>query len=80
MEFDKEKVADTVLALLSLTLHNETECGALAWKNYDWSVLDVLHERGLIDDPKNKNKSVWLTPDGVRESRRLFAEMFVDAT
>ncbi|MCA9194281.1 MAG: hypothetical protein KDB03_21075 [Planctomycetales bacterium] len=76
MEYDKDKIADTVLALLSLTMHDESELGCRAWKNHDWSVLNRLHERGLIDDPKNKNKSVLLTPAGVQRSRALFDELF----
>jgi len=76
MEYDDDKIADTVLALLTLTVHEESEFGCRAWKNHDWSVLDRLHERGLIDDPKNKNKSVWLTPAGMERSRELFDELF----
>ena len=79
MEYDLEKIENTVLALLSLTIHDESEFGCRAWKNIDWSVLDRLHERGFIDDPKNKNKSVWLTPDGMRRSRELFDEIFAQA-
>lgn len=76
MDYDTDKIADTVLALLTLTLHEENEFGGRAWKNHDWDILNVLHERGLIDDPKNKNKSVRLTADGVKRARTLFAEMF----
>jgi uncharacterized protein DUF6429 len=76
MTYDEQKIADTVLALLSLTIHEESEFGSRAWKSHDWNVLDHLHQRGLIDDPKNKNKSVWLTADGVKRSRELFDQMF----
>ena len=80
MRYNEDKVADTVLALFALTMHDECEYGARAWKQFDWSILDMLHERGLIADPKNKNKSVSLTRDGVQQSRKLFRELFCDET
>lgn len=76
MEYDQELIQNTVLALLSLTIHDESEFCFRAWKNYDWGVLDRLHELGYIDDPKNKNKSVLLTQEGMRRSRELFDELF----
>ena len=36
-----------------------------------------VHEKGLISNPVNKNKSVVLSEEGERESERLFREMFV---
>ena len=76
MEYDGDKIADTVLALLALTIHDESEFGCRAWKNHDWSVLDRLHNRGFIGDPKNKAKSVVLTPVGKQRARELFDELF----
>ncbi|OVZ60429.1 hypothetical protein CDO44_10105 [Pigmentiphaga sp. NML080357] len=35
-----------------------------------------LYQRGFIDDPVNKSKSLWLTDEGVRESERLFMKLF----
>ncbi len=67
-----EKIDQTVLALLSLTLHNDGR----AWKSFDWNVLNRLHEKGMILNPVNKAKSVVLTDEGIAESARLFAEMF----
>lgn len=58
IEHDDDKIADTVLALLTLTMHDENEFGCRTWKNYDWSVLDRLHEAGYISDPKTKHKWV----------------------
>jgi len=76
MEFDDDKITDTVLALLTLTMHDENEFGWRAWKNYDWSVLDRLHEAGYISDPKTKHKSVTMTPDGIQRARKLFDRLF----
>jgi hypothetical protein len=72
LDYDREKVDETVLALLWLTLHDDYR----AWKGHDWDVLDRLHERGYIDDPKNKAKSVLLTEVGKQRSRELFARYF----
>jgi Domain of unknown function (DUF6429) len=32
--------------------------------------------KGMIGDPKNKAKSVWLTDEGLAESERLFKALF----
>ena len=53
MEYDREKVDETVLALLWLTLEGDGR----AWKGHDWDALERLHERGYISDPKSKAKS-----------------------
>jgi hypothetical protein len=39
--------------------------------------MDRLHRKGMIDDPRNQAKSVWLTADGLTESKRLFEALFV---
>jgi hypothetical protein len=42
MAINNDKIDDTALALLYLTLHD----GYRAWKGFDWDVLGRLHERG----------------------------------
>jgi hypothetical protein len=69
---DTDKIDDTVLALLHLTLHD----GARAWKGHDWEVLNRLQRKGMIDIPVSKAKSVLLTDQGLAESERLFRELF----
>lgn len=54
MDLDKAKIDDAVLALLYLGLHD----GVRAWKGFDWDVMNRLHERGDISDPRSKAKSV----------------------
>lgn len=71
-ELDTDKIDDTVLALLSLTM-----CGRdRAWKGHDWDALGRLHEKGMIYDPVGKAKSVSLTPEGLERCERLFRETF----
>lgn len=61
MTLDTDKIDDAALALLSLTLHD----GDRVWKGIDWEITDRLFAKGLIYDPKNKGKSLSLTPGGV---------------
>jgi hypothetical protein len=72
MDIDTEKIDETVLALLYLTLHD----GRRAWKGFDWDTLNRLHAKGLISDPVSKAKSVVLTGEGLRTSERLFNRLF----
>ena len=72
MEYDESEIDDTVLALLYLTLHD----GARAWKGFDFGVMDRLHEKGFILDPRGKSKSVVLTEEGLARSKALFEARF----
>jgi hypothetical protein len=72
MSVNKDKIDDAALALLYLTLHD----GYRAWKGFDWDVLGRLHEKGLIDNPVGKTKSVAFTRDGLDRAELLFNEMF----
>ena len=38
--------------------------------------MNRLHEKGMIENPVNKAKSVAFTTDGLRRSRELFDKMF----
>ena len=42
----------------------------------DFDVMNRLHEKGYIDDPINKTKSVWLTDEGLAKSEELFKKLF----
>ena len=72
-ELDTDKIDQTVLALLYLTLHD----GFRAWKGFDWEALNRLHDKGMIGNPVGRAKSVALTEEGLRESERLFRQMFM---
>ncbi|MFZ2154772.1 MAG: DUF6429 family protein, partial [Bradyrhizobium sp.] len=60
MVLDTDKIDDTALALLYLTLHDDCR----AWKGMDWDVLGRLHDKGMIDNPVGKVKSVVFTQEG----------------
>lgn len=72
MAIDLDKIDDTVLGLLWLTLHDENR----AWKGFDWGALNRLHQKGLIADPVNKAKSVVLSEEGLRRAEELFKALF----
>lgn len=72
MEIDEEKIDEAVLALLYLTLHD----GGRAWKYIDWGAMNRLHEKGLIENPIGKAKSILFTEEGLKESERLFQKLF----
>ena len=72
MEIDTDKIDESVLALLYLTLHNSVR----AWKGHDWDAMGRLHRKGMIENPVGKAKSVVLTEEGLRESERLFRKLF----
>jgi hypothetical protein len=75
MEYDKDKVDEMVLALLSLTMF-EDRPALRAWKGHDWDALDRLHKKGYISDPKSKAKSVLMTEEGATRAQQLFEKHF----
>lgn len=70
---DWDRVDEAVLAVMLLGLHD----GWRTWKGIDWEVLNRLHDKGFITDPRSKAKSVIFTEDGLEESQRLFAMLLV---
>ena len=72
MNLDEEKIDDAALAILSLTLHNERR----VWKGLDWQITDRLHEKGLIEAPTGKAKSLILTHEGAARAQKNLAKLF----
>jgi hypothetical protein len=72
MPLNTDKIDDAALALLYLTLHD----GCRAWKGFDWDVLGRLHDKGMIDNPVGKVKSVVFTEEGLARAKALFEQMF----
>ena len=68
---DTQKLCEAGSALLSLTLH-----GGRVWKGLDWSLMDLLFEKGWLTDPKSKAKSVVLTDEGERLAREFLRKHF----
>jgi hypothetical protein len=74
MDVDTDKIDDTVLALLHLTRCDDQF--SAAWKSHDWDALNRLHEKGYIDNPVSKAKSVRLTEQGRARAEALFRTLF----
>lgn len=72
MDYNIEKADEMALALLHLTTFQERHGFLRAWKGMDWDIMNRLHEKGLISDPKSKAKSVCLTDEGAKLSRTMF--------
>ncbi len=71
-EYDREKVDEMFLALMQLTLHDFSR----AWKGFDWDTLDRLYEKGWIENPRGKVKSVQIIEEGLAKSARVFRQHF----
>jgi len=70
-DLDHDRLCEAALAILCMTMH--TDHGVTrAWKGMDWDLLDALFERGWIENPKGKAKSVVITGSGAE-----FAEEFL---
>jgi hypothetical protein len=78
---DTDRIDDAVLALLFLGLceRDRFTGAARAWKTFDWGAMDRLHQKGLIDSPRSKAKSVWFTDEGLKRAEALFYELFARA-
>lgn len=72
---DIDKLAEVALGLMFLTVHGG-RLGSRAWKGFDWDILNLLHQKGWISDPKSKAKSVVLTQEGERLAERFFEQHF----
>ncbi len=65
-----EFIEKLALTLIYLSSWKEGVAGTevrRAWKGYDFSILDKLKEKGLINF-SNSAKSLYVTEDGVRKA------------
>jgi hypothetical protein len=72
MSYDQSRIEDAMLALLAAFSFDDGR----AWKGFDFEVMDKLYAQGLIDNPKGKAKSVWLTPRGIERGRECAQRLF----
>jgi hypothetical protein len=75
MNYDRDKIEESILALLGVF---EFDNGRV-WKRYDFAVMDALHAKGLITDPRSRNESVFLTEDGIARAKALASRYFADS-
>ena len=69
---DASKIEDTVLALLGAFAFD----GGRVWKRFDFEVMEALHAKGLISDPRGRAESVYLTETGLLRARSLADRLF----
>lgn len=72
MEYDDKLIEDAVLAQL-VAYSSDT---GNAWKGFDFEIMNRLHEHGFISDPVNRNKSIWLTEEGLARGRQVADRLF----
>ena len=72
MEYDDKLIEEAVLALLATFSFDDGN----TWKGYDFEVMNRLHEQGFISNPVNKNKSIWLTTEGLERGRQIADRLF----
>ena len=72
---DYDKVDEMALTLLYLTSF-EDRGTTRAWMGMDWEVLDRLHEKSYIGNPKSKVKPVVFCEEGVKRCGQLFEKHF----
>lgn len=73
MQLDTDRIDDTALAILAITLHD----GNRVWKGIDWQITDRLFKKGLIHDPKGKAKSLTLTREGLERAETVLRRDFM---
>ena len=71
-EVDAEKLDEAGLVVLSLTLHD----GCLAWKNLDFDLIDRLYDKGFIENPRSRRKSLVFTDAGLHRVEVLLRANF----
>ena len=74
MNYNQDKIDETVLATLLLTLHD----GNRAWKGHSFEVLDRLYEKGYIYNSKGKTKSISFTEEGLTKAQEIFDKLFIN--
>lgn len=72
MKYDEARIDEAVLALLGAF---EFDNGR-AWKRIEFAVMDRLHEKGYITNPRGKQESVHLTEEGLALAKRLAGKHF----
>ena len=72
MEYDDKLIEDTVLALLATFSFDDGN----AWKGFDFEIMNRLHQQGFISNPVNKNKSIWMTEEGLERGRQIADRLF----
>jgi len=72
---NEDRLSEAALAILGLTAFRDHQI-VRAWKGMDWDLLDLLHRKGWIEDPRGKAKSVVFTDEGDKLAQELLRRHF----
>ena len=72
---NQDKLCEAAMAILGLTAFGDHQV-VRAWKGMDWDLLEALHQKGWIADPKGKAKSVVFTTEGAKLAHDLLRRHF----
>ena len=72
MQYDESRIDESILALLGAFKFDNGR----VWKRFDFDAMDRLYAKGLITNPRGRQESVHLTPEGLALAKRLAAECF----
>lgn len=75
MNYDKDKVDEMTMALLFLVMSKVQGMGR-ASKTYDLETMSRLYQKGWITEPKIKDLSVGVTPEGMKKAEEFFRKYF----
>ncbi len=73
MPIDNDKIDEAALTRLYPTRHD----GYRAWKAVDRTLTSRLHDKGLLENQRTRNKSVAFTEDGLRAAKAAFTRLSV---
>lgn len=77
MEYDKDKADELTLALMYIVMSKERD-GGRAWKGFDLQILTRLHRKGWIAEPKLREMTLTVTPEGVRKAEEMYRKYLGD--
>jgi Domain of unknown function (DUF6429) len=78
MNYDKDRAAEMVLALMYLTSSKDRSGVVRAWKGLPSEVAEYIFQKGYTSNPMDKTTSVWLTPEGARLSEVAFRKYLAE--
>lgn len=74
-DFNRDKIDEAVLALLYYNAFKD-DFSLRSWKGMPRDVMNRLHEKGYISNPKSKVKSVSFSEEGEEAARDVFKKYF----
>ena len=78
----QEAVKELTMLLMYLTRFHKrdhlVEASDMAWKGYDFDIINVLDDEDFIRQGSHKSQSVGITEKGIKYSRELLDKFHID--